>query len=315
MGKTLKQHWDAVFSGTYLNASDGSSHSICAKAYKLEDNFIADKNRKITNISMKVNASSTGVHQVYLFTLKDSKIFYVSNPITPVAHPESGGNLLSVDTDIDITTEMGYFCLAFSPSGRFYNYTVATSSDEEKELYGNGIIDGTGAAKARVGNAVTLRYGLDYTAKANCFGVKLELDGGEDNNEDDGNSKCDCIFKKFWQSSQVDFAAGSVVKVQHGLDLELDKAICDVRLQCVKADAGYNVGDFIVPFTVEMYEWGELPARATLLQDKVFIKVGDQNTGFIAMDSNGKKFRPSNESWQVVFRIWYRNPKKVNNIL
>ena len=116
-------------------------------------------------------------------------------------------------------------------------------------------------------------------------------------------SGCCCKVEKL---CPVTYSTGQLIQVAHGLTIDTEKAFCDVRLQCVDPEAGYNVGDYIESFSLDFYEWGDTPARAKLTNDKISLQVGSANNGFLAVNTLGGQFRPTPSKWRLVFRIWYQ---------
>lgn len=124
-----------------------------------------------------------------------------------------------------------------------------------------------------------------------------------------------------WISTPVWYGKGSNIEIWHGLDVDPEKCICDVRLKCAALDAnsGYAVGDYASG--ISFYAGNvtvDPPVIPTLLQDRIILQIPEpdnSHTPFVIMskaDANTSStvFLPNVECWQLEFRVWY--PKEID---
>ena len=110
---------------------------------------------------------------------------------------------------------------------------------------------------------------------------------------------------KCWQSGQLPYVKAGIVSVNHGLMIATQECFCDVRLQCIVADNGYMVGDFMSQVTCDMDAWADVPLAPKLNETSISVQMGKNNSGVLGINKAGVEIYPNSNRWRLVFRIWY----------
>jgi microcystin-dependent protein len=116
-----------------------------------------------------------------------------------------------------------------------------------------------------------------------------------------------------WASGEYTPVLNTPCIVNHGLDIDPENCLCDVRLKCVVAEGGYSVGDFAIGWytTASVSTQGTTHAPVPkLTASEIQFNTGDytsSTTNGIGMlnKNSGAYVKATLANWRYVFRIFY----------
>lgn len=109
-----------------------------------------------------------------------------------------------------------------------------------------------------------------------------------------------------WVSGEYTPVINTPCIVSHGLAIDPADCICDVRLKCVTAEAGYSVGDYAVSPVIDGGSNVYLPPTPLLTSSAIQINTGGGSTGLRIVNKNtGTNTAATLANWRYVFRIFY----------
>lgn len=120
----------------------------------------------------------------------------------------------------------------------------------------------------------------------------------------DINFNSEWNLKNFWQSGEYTPVVGTVTTVSHNLGLkEPQKAIKEVLLKCITAEAGYSVGDTV---SFNGFGGGDNFGVVSVILAENTIQVPTTSSGLVVQHKTGAGYPALNiANWRYVFRIWY----------
>ena len=119
---------------------------------------------------------------------------------------------------------------------------------------------------------------------------------------------------RLWVSGEYQPIINTPTIVEHGLNIDPLRCKCDVVLKCVSPTMGYEVGDFLIGFSLGIEpnngDYCTVPPTPNLTKSMIQLNTGN---GFFSgikgvMKSNGNHYHVTNAellNWRYIFRIWY----------
>ncbi len=119
---------------------------------------------------------------------------------------------------------------------------------------------------------------------------------------------------RLWVSGEYQPVINTPTIVEHGLNIDPLRCKCDVVLKCVSPTMGYEVGDFLIGFSLGIEpnngDYCTVPPTPNLTKSMIQLNTGN---GFFSgikgvMKSNGNHYHVTNAellNWRYIFRIWY----------